>query len=587
MSIEKQIKTKISLRYLAYTTWSAESFKDEKPLKGEVWFCEIPTGNPNATTAPTMLFKVGDGINTFGTLKWASALAADVYDWAKVAGANVFTKDGVGNVVSGIEYDAALNDGKGGFKFTTASVATAEGLEDLQEAVAAIEKDIADNRDAWVKDDNDNTTYQFSIPTTGDDKGKLLIEKREIGETAWTKVDAYDFVTPAELTEILGGYYTKDEADAKFAPIDIDTGVHSVSLVSGSNNGTVKLIVDGDEDEVAVTGLGSAAYVTVDSLNATAKGYADGKDDAIAEAKKAGTDAANALDAYGKLHEGDYDNNTIDSKVAAVLGESTDGATANTVYGAKAAAAAAQNDATIAKTKIETFLGTVTPDGSQDIIDTLTEINNYVGEHGEEFATLSGRVTGIENGTTVVPKATDADTLDGHDSAYFATAESVSNISDGLGDLAGKDKVAEGDIEGTIGVGKISGLGALATKDNITHDLVTDFDTEVAAVKVTNAGNADTLGSHGADYFATATSVTAITEDGGLIDSKISAYDTGKNFGDIITHDVAEFATAAQGEKADTALQSVEADTGLKIVEGTVNKVAIDTDVVFVLDCNW
>lgn len=83
MAIEKQIKTKISLRYLEYKTWSAEIFKTEKPLKGEVWFCEIPTGNANATTAPTMLFKVGDGVNTFGNLQWASALAADVYAWAK------------------------------------------------------------------------------------------------------------------------------------------------------------------------------------------------------------------------------------------------------------------------------------------------------------------------------------------------------------------------------------------------------------------------------------------------------------------------------------------------------------------------
>ena len=81
--IFKDIKTRIALRWLDYATWSAESFKSEKPLKGEVWICEIPSGNAEATTAPAVLFKVGDGVNTFGALKWTSALAADVYAWAK------------------------------------------------------------------------------------------------------------------------------------------------------------------------------------------------------------------------------------------------------------------------------------------------------------------------------------------------------------------------------------------------------------------------------------------------------------------------------------------------------------------------
>lgn len=207
--VTKEIKTKIALRYLDYTTWSAEAFQTEKPLKGEVWFCEVPTGNANATTAPTMLFKVGDGINTFGALKWASALAADVYTWAKQANlpverADEKNEDGTdkvaGNVISSIYWE---NDK---IKYTTASVATSEGM-------AAITKDIADNRDAWAQ--NDNTTYQFSIPAEGDDKGKLLVEKKEIDETEWTKVDAYDFVTPDELDGILADYYTKENLEGK------------------------------------------------------------------------------------------------------------------------------------------------------------------------------------------------------------------------------------------------------------------------------------------------------------------------------------------------------------------------------------
>ena len=80
--ILKEIKTKIALKVLTYTEWEAQ--KDTyKPLRGEVCLCEIPEGNNAATNPPTVLFKVGDGQNFFGALNWVSALAADVYNWAK------------------------------------------------------------------------------------------------------------------------------------------------------------------------------------------------------------------------------------------------------------------------------------------------------------------------------------------------------------------------------------------------------------------------------------------------------------------------------------------------------------------------
>ena len=443
MAIEKQIKTKISLRYLDYTTWSAESFKTEKPLKGEVWFCAVPQGNATATTAPTMLFKVGDGVNTFGDLKWCSALAADVYDWAKKPEADFIT---------------------------------------------------------WV-----NTIVKHPaapVITTGEANGTIAVDGKDVavkglGSAAYTETTAYATFEQGEKA---------------------DSAVQSVALTGGTKNGTLKLTVDGEAvDNIAVTGLGNAAYTTIEALDATAKGYADAVEAKLPTSADYGVLEVKGDEASGivvdktdvqrpivKIAANTYDAH---GAAAAVLGTSADTASANTVYGAKAAAAAAQSDATIAKTKIETFLGTVTPDGSQDIIDTLAEINSYVGKHGEEFATLSGKVTDIENGTTVVPKATDADTLDGHDSTYFATAESVSDI----------------------------------TKEN------------------------------------------------GTIDSKISAYDAGKKFGDIITHNVAEFATSEQGGKADSALQEVEVGTGLTVSAKSDNKqtIEIDENVVFVLDCNW
>lgn len=613
--IFKEIKTKIALKTLSYAEWDA--IKDTyKPLKGEVCVCTIPEGNAAATTAPTVMFKVGDGTNFFGALKWASALAADVYGWAK-ENALFIHKDGTGNVVSGVEWDASLNGGKGGVKYTTAAVATAEGLEELQEAVAAIEKDIADNRDAWVLD----TDTRYSFSTDGD---KLVVKK-----TLYTNgvagaeeaVGTYEFLTADEVAETLKGYYTKGEADGKFV-----TG-----LAEGSTNGTIKAVVNGvSGDDVKVHGLESAAYVTVDSLNATAKGYAD-----AVEAKLPTSADYGVLEVKGDNASGVVVDNTDAQRPVVKIAANTYDA-----YGAAAQALADAKDyadkkphenteyhveydstnkriklvagADASKMEIDAtdfikdgMIDTVTIGEDNDLVITFNTaagkdeirlpldqlVDIYTGSNGSEVnVTVSNQnVISASLNSEVATKIGHGETAynwGNHANAGYAKEAD-------LGDLAGKDKIVEGDIDGTIGVGKISGLGALATKDNITHDLVTDFDAEVAKIKVTNAGHADNadnaadaekLGGQLPAYYATKASVDAIP---GAIDDKIAAYNAGKGFGDIITHNVAEFATSAQGGKADTALQEITttANNGLKVTNK--NQIDIDTDVVFVLDCNW
>lgn len=106
---QKLLNTRIGLKYDTYANWtkkgtwsdtvftpndSGSSTYDAgfKPLKGEVIFYEVPQGgsasNPNPNTItnvvpPAILFKVGDGINFLKNLPWGSAIAADVYAWAK------------------------------------------------------------------------------------------------------------------------------------------------------------------------------------------------------------------------------------------------------------------------------------------------------------------------------------------------------------------------------------------------------------------------------------------------------------------------------------------------------------------------
>lgn len=74
--------TRIKLKYDTFANWTTN--KAKVLLQGEVGLCYVPAvTNGTTTTAPTVLFKVGDGTTTWEKLPWGSGLAADVYDWAK------------------------------------------------------------------------------------------------------------------------------------------------------------------------------------------------------------------------------------------------------------------------------------------------------------------------------------------------------------------------------------------------------------------------------------------------------------------------------------------------------------------------
>lgn len=80
----KTLQTRIKLKYDSYVAW--ETVKDTfVPLKGEVCICEIPASTGSVVNEPAILVKVGDGTKTYGALPYMSALAADVYSWAKAA----------------------------------------------------------------------------------------------------------------------------------------------------------------------------------------------------------------------------------------------------------------------------------------------------------------------------------------------------------------------------------------------------------------------------------------------------------------------------------------------------------------------
>ena len=90
------IKTKFQLRYDTYVNWTTNN---PTLLKGEIAVVALPVDADESieqAKKPAVLFKVGDGTSDFKTLPWASAKAADVYDWAKAATKPTYTSEEVG-----------------------------------------------------------------------------------------------------------------------------------------------------------------------------------------------------------------------------------------------------------------------------------------------------------------------------------------------------------------------------------------------------------------------------------------------------------------------------------------------------------
>ena len=78
--INKVFQTRIQLKYDTYANWIAAN-----PIlkKGEMAIATVDSGVQSMTNLPNIVLKVGDGTSHYNDLKFVSALAADVHDWAK------------------------------------------------------------------------------------------------------------------------------------------------------------------------------------------------------------------------------------------------------------------------------------------------------------------------------------------------------------------------------------------------------------------------------------------------------------------------------------------------------------------------
>ena len=255
------LNTRIALKYDTLTNWNASEFILKK---GEVAICSLANSETaEQSTPPAVLLKVGDGVHKFRELPWASGLAADVYGWAKAATKPSYTPsevgaDSAGSAASALASAKAYTDQQIGALPSQAEYTLETGAAD---GSLVLKKDgVAVGDDAVVKG---WATLLAKAQKGVDDAAAAAAAAQAAQSTADGK-----YSKPA------GGIPKTDLAQAVQTSLGkADTALQShqtVTLESGTNNGTVKITVNGTAtDNVAVKGLKSAAY-TESSAYATA-----------------------------------------------------------------------------------------------------------------------------------------------------------------------------------------------------------------------------------------------------------------------------------------------------------------------------
>lgn len=323
------------------------------------------------------------------------------------------------------------------------------------------------------------------------------------------------------------------------------------TLATGTANGTVKF----NGEDVAVKGLGSAAYTDSDAYDAkgdaktaedNAKAYADGKDSAIAAAKKAGTDAQAAVDALsGKVGTVTEGKTIVEMISDAQAAATYDDAAVKADIKANADAITKLNgtsavEGSVDKKVADAINEFATKVSDDQTVNTFKELIDYAAEHKDEYSTLSGEV---QKNTTAIA------TLNG-----TGAGSVTKTVNDAV-------EAAQATLQASIDnkVDKVTGKGLS------TNDYTNDDQTKLAGIAAGAQVNViEAVKVNGVALDISGKAVDVAVPTGALANkdtvSKTELAETLKNeiegkvnsadCGDIISHDVAEFAAADHNHDA-------------------------------------
>ena len=582
MAIEKTLNTRILLRYDSHENWVAN---DPVLKKGEIALSTISVKqNGTVNFVPSVLIKVGDGTHKYSELEFTYARAADVLECCK-------TESGLTTFINNV--------------INNAGIATSEALTALTTRVTTAEGDI---------------------------------------DALETKVG--DKAVATQISDAIAALKLADTYEAKGEAAKVQTALNEYKT---SNDAAIAGIKTGDvinDFKSVETELGKKQAAGDYATKTEAQGYADAKDDAIAAAKKAGTDAqasVNALSAkVGTVPESKTVVQMIsDAQTAATYDDTTvkadintnkEGIAAlNTLVGDTAVATQISTAVTAAKTELKG--GTSDTDASATIagakkytdkLDTAMDarvdaLEASIGEGGSVSAQITAEINKLDKADTAVDgkyvsavsetdgiiTVTRADLPDY--SETYAAKKHTHAVADVTGLQTELDKVTTligSDASKSVRTIANEELAAQLIPEDAKESLNTlqeiaqwiqDHPDDVTAIHAAIAALQTKVGdtSVAAQIKAVTDPIAAKAHEHAnktLLDTYTQ---TEANLADAVAKkhshaNATELAKFADGDKAklDTAVQSITAGTGLKATKtGTDVAVGFDDTVTFVFDC--
>lgn len=583
MATEKILNTRILLKVDTLENWNSSTL----PLKkGELAFATVAASAGTGLTEPVVMVKIGeDGVKTFKDLGWSFyAKASDVIPAAK-------SESALTTFINNVIKDAGI--------------ATNEALTALTTRVTTAEGDI---------------------------------------DALETKVG--DKAVATQISDAIAALKLADTYEAKGEAAKVQTAFNEYKT---SNDAAITGIKTGDvinDFKSVETELGKKQAAGDYATKTEAQGYANAKDDAIAAAKKAGTDAQASVNTLSEKVGTVPDNKTVvqmisDAQTAATYDDSTvkadiktnkeSIATLNTLVGDTAVATQISTAVTAAKTELKG--GTSDTDASATIagakkyadkLDTAMDarvdaLEASIGEGGSVSAQITAEINKLDKADTAVDgkyvsavsetdgiiTVTRADLPDY--SKIYAAKKHTHAVADVTGLQTELDKVTTligDDASKSVRTIANEELAAQLIPENAKESLNTlqeiaqwiqdhpDDVTEIhAAIAALQAKVGDT--SVAAQIKAVTDPIAAKSHEHAnkaLLDTYTQ---TEVNLADAVAKkhshaNATELAKFADGDKAklDTAVQSITAGTGLKATK-TGTDVAVDFDdaVTFVFDC--
>ena len=521
MATEKTLQTRIQLKYDTWNNWNTTDAKALVLKKGELATVYVPadTVSGQTTSEPAFLLKVGDGTTKFESLPWVQAKAADVYEWAKAA-----TKP-------------------------TYNATEISGLDDY------ISGKVQDT----------NTKYQIIQDST--DGHIIKLQKKDLGEEAWTTVDTI----------------TIPDNDTKY------------TLATGTTNGTVKF----NGTEVAVAGLKSAAYQESSAF--------DSAGSASAVLGKS-TDDAGAATVYGANKAASNAQTTANAAMPKSGGTFSGQVTLPAPSGANNAARKTDVDTALQNAKDYTdtktagltgamhFVGTSTTDPTSTTGPTV-DGQAYSGKSGDvvlwnkkEFVYDGTKWTELGDEGSYALKTT---TVNGHSLEGNITLTATDVGADAAGTAAG--------LVGALDLPQVGGgtgeyIASITQTDGQVSATKGTLPTELKNPKALKAGSKSYDGS--AEVTITAADLGAVTDISGkqdtlTFDGEYSATNKAATVSSITSRiEALDVPDTAVAKNFVTAVSETDGKISVEraavadiALSGSVNDLVQPTDVVLVFDC--